>query len=261
MQKTWKEFFLNFKEKRLTSIAGSWVYFFLMALIPLTCLLFIAFRVFGLNIGEKLAENLILEIEQFGSDLISTAGELSRGITIFFAISIIFSGSNLFAKMLSDGEFIYEKKRKQKNSLLKRLFSIGALAVLFLLFLASALVFTFHEYLINSLKFENGLLFTVIIVLLVILFGYLVSILFNLFISPIKVKVNSVLLGSLLSLGIVVLDTVGFIVYMRYFKSFSALYGALSSLIIFLVWTYILMLGLLMGINLNASLIKTRITE
>ncbi len=261
MQKAWKEFILNLKEKRITSIAGSWVYFFLMALIPLTCLLFIAFKLLGLNIGERLAQSISLDFEQFGNDLIVTAGELTKGITIFFALSIIFSGSNLFSRMLSDGEFIYGIKRRQKNNLLTRLFSIGALAVLFLLFLGSAFVFTFHEHLINSLKFNNGLFFTFILVLFIIVVGYIVAILFNLFISPIKTSGQGIMLGSLLALGIVVLDTVGFILYMRYFKSISTPYGALSSLIIFLVWTYILMLGLLMGVNLNVCVMKLKKTD
>ena len=46
-----KKFVKPFKDKRLTTVAGSWVFYFLLAVVPLTFLLVTAFGVFGVDIS------------------------------------------------------------------------------------------------------------------------------------------------------------------------------------------------------------------
>ena len=53
--------------------------------------------------------------------------------------------------------------------------------------------------------------------------------------------------GSLVSLFIMVFGTIGFIVYVRFFGTYNAFYGSLAAIVVFLIWTYILMLGICVG--------------
>ena len=53
--------------------------------------------------------------------------------------------------------------------------------------------------------------------------------------------------GSLVSLFIMVFGTVGFIIYVRFFGTYNAFYGSLATVVVFLIWTYILMLGVCVG--------------
>jgi membrane protein len=53
-----------------------------------------------------------------------------------------------------------------------------------------------------------------------------------------------------------VLGTIGFTVYLRFFSSYNAFYGSLATVIIFLLWAYILMLALAVGVIINMKSYK-----
>ena len=91
------------------------------------------------------------------------------------------------------------------------------------------------------------------------MFGYGIIITLNTFICPKRVKITTHLLGSLISLCIMVLGTIGFIVYLRYFASYNLFYGSLASIIIFLLWAYILMLGLAIGVIINMKIYRHKL--
>ncbi len=261
MKKVIKKVFKTFSEKRLSTVAGAWVYYFLTAVIPLVFLLLTAFGVFGVDIGKDLASRLPEEFRPAGESIIDTAKTASKGATILFVFSAIYSCVRLLNQMGKDGEHIYAIKSLAKRGIMRYAFAFFALVTLFLVFLVCSFAVAFGE---NLFKFSflvddlRELLTAISIAFSVIIVSFVIIILLNLFISPVKLKVSQVALGSLFSLFAVVLGTLGFAIYLRLFNSYNAFYGSLAGIIVFLLWTYIIMISMVIGVIINANSLKKR---
>jgi membrane protein len=64
--------------------------------------------------------------------------------------------------------------------------------------------------------------------------------------------------GSLLALAVWVIASAGFAFYVAHFASYSRTYGALGGAVTFLVWLWIGNIALLLGLELNAELERSR---
>ena len=258
MKKNAKSIIIFLKERRISTVAGAWVYYFLTALLPLIFLVFTAFAVFGVNLNESLVLRLPVEFQEVGEILVTTASKASGGITVFFVIVVFFTGSTLLNQMLKDGEYIYEHKKNYKYSFLRRLFSLIALGVLFLIFLACALVSTFQNIVLSGFNITDSKFSLILIVVSIMIVSFFLINLLNKFICPYNTKFFSFLFGSLVSLFIIVLGTISFMLWLRILKPYNAFYGSLASVIAFLLWSYILMLGLVVGVCVNVRIIDKR---
>ncbi len=249
-------FFNLINKKRITTVAGAWVYYFLTALVPLVFLVVTAFSVFGVSLTSDFVSRLPIEFRSAGQKIIETAENSSKGATIFFFIAVVFSCTNLLNQMSKDGDFIYEIQSKTKRGIFRRLWAIVALAMLFILFLGAAFVFAFGNRALLNVYMGGALQESLIILsfLFVICLGYVIIMILNMFISPIKQSFFGLALGSFISLSIVVLGTIGFTIYLKFFASYNAFYGSLAGVIIFLVWVYICMFGLVMGVVINTKI-------
>ncbi|MBO5713912.1 MAG: YihY/virulence factor BrkB family protein, partial [Clostridia bacterium] len=235
------------------------VYYFLTALLPIVFLAITAFGVFGVNLGEGLVVKLPLEFRQVGQVIVETASRSSGGITVFFVIAVLFSGSTLLNQMLKDGEYIYEHKKVYKYGFLRRIVSLLALGVLFVIFLACALFSAFQNVILSGFNANDGIFSIILIISSIILVSFLLINLLNKFICPLKRKIYTFLFGSLVSLFIIVLGTIAFMLWLRIIKPYNALYGSLAGVIAFFFWSYIVMLGLVVGVCINVnSLTKTQ---
>ncbi len=239
--------------KRLTTVAGAWVYYFLMSVIPLAFLLATAFSVFGINVLNDLVSTLPEEFRVAGQAIAETAENVSKGATVLFIFTAIFSCTTLLNQMSKDGDFIYGITANSKRGILRRLWAIVALAALFSVFLFMAFVFAFH-----SKIFPEGiggnvqkLILTILAFSFVIFFCYAIIIVLYKYITPVKQSLKELFLGGLCSLGIIVLGTLGLAIYLRYFSSYNAVYGSLTAIVVFLLWAYIVMLGLVAGVIIN----------
>jgi uncharacterized BrkB/YihY/UPF0761 family membrane protein len=135
------------------------------------------------------------------------------------------------------------------------------LFVLFLIFTLFAFLFSFRNALLMRLGTGVKNFLTTFFFILVILSGYALILILNRFISPVKLKTSSLALSSFVSLCIIVLGTIGLILYIRFFSNFNAFYGSLASVIVFFLWAYVLMFGLAFGtlicMNMNKKGQKT----
>ncbi|MCQ2386834.1 MAG: YihY/virulence factor BrkB family protein [Clostridia bacterium] len=236
------------KNKRITTVAGAWVFYFLTALLPLVFLLVTAFGIFGVDLSNKLISNLPTEFMGAGKALIETAQNASKTITLFFIITILFSGSALLNQMSKDGEFIYGAKLKNGGGLFRRLFSVVALGILFFCFLGVAFIVAFgSKFFLNIKMFTKRTAFTLILTTVIILSSFLIIMFIQKFISPIKIKFRNILIGSFVSLFIIVIGTLLFTLYLRLINNYNAFYGSLASIVVFLLWSYIVMFGLIVG--------------
>lgn len=253
MKKTAKNFIEFLKERRISTVAGAWVYYFLTALLPIVFLMITAFGVFGVDLTERLVLFLPSEFCTVGEAIVGTASKSSGGITVFFVSVVFFSGSALLNQMLKDGEFMYERKKVYKYGFLRRVFSLFALGVLFVVFLGYAFLSAFQNLILSGFNANNTRLAIILIIASVIVIGFFIIMLLNKFICPVKRKLFSFVSGSFVSLFIIVLGTIAFMLWLRILKPYNAFYGSLAGVIAFLLWAYILMYGLALGVSVNVK--------
>ena len=244
-----KSLFLTIKETRITTVSAAWVYYFLLALVPLAFLLFSAFNLLGIDLFSLLSSKLNGEVRAFIGIVFETAKNVSNTVTVFFVFTVIFSASALLSQMSKDGEYIYGVKNRVKKGFMRSISSIIALAVLFMAFLFAGLIFAFGNMLLNYLPSSSrSRSFLVILVFFfIILFCYGIIILINGFISPVRLKFSVLCTGGIASLFVCVLGTIFFVLYLRIFNGYNAFYGSLAGIVVFLLWAYILMLGIAIG--------------
>lgn len=251
-----------FSDNRLSTVAGAWVFYFLTAVIPLVFLLITAFGVFGVELSMDLVSRLPNEFRLAGESIVYTAQKASKGATLLFIITAIYSCIRLLNQMSKDGDFLYNEKSLRKRGLNRRMWAFFSLVLLFSLFFLVGLIVIFGNQLFAFSYLMKGvrkLISALIFCLVIISFSYLIIVLLNFFISPIKLRFSEVGLGALVSLFIIVFGTIGFSVYIRFFNSYNAFYGSLAGVIIFLLWAYILMLSMVVGVIVNASIYKHKI--
>lgn len=253
-----KEFVDYVNKSRLTTVAGAWVFFFLTSVVPIAFLIVTAFGVFGVSVTKDLISRLPEEFRSAGEIIATTAEKASRGATVLFIGSVILSCTTLLNQMSKDGDALYGINAKHKRGLFRRAWAFAALAVLFLTFLVLAFMFAFGSTLVREKLyfFGNRLYATIAAFTLIILFGFIIIITLNKFISPIKLKTKDVWFGAFVSLFIIVLGTIGFILYLRFFNAYNAFYGSLAAVIVFLLWAYIVMIGLVFGVIVNSKRLK-----
>ncbi len=251
-------------EKRLTTVAGAWVYYFLSSVIPLAFLIITAFGVFGVSITTDIVSRLPIELREAGEIVVKTAENASKGVTVFFIVTVVFSCTTLLNQMSKDGDFIYGQRSRHKRGIFRRIWAIGALAALFAVFLGAALIFAFGNMLFSKLSARgvSGMLATIALFSVVLAVSYVIILLLDNFISPVKLRFSQVALGGFVSLLIIGLGTIGLALYLKFFQPYNAFYGSLTSIIVFLLWAYILMLGLVIGVIVNMQVYSRRkITE
>ena len=81
---------------------------------------------------------------------------------------------------------------------------------------------------------------------------FLIVLLFNVYVCPYKCKWTIFLPGSFLTVLSWSVAVVGFGFYLK-ISNLDKLYGALSAIIVFLLWLYILMICLVVGIIFNSE--------
>lgn len=255
--------FSTIKKKRISTVAGSWVFYLCLALIPLAFLLVSAFNVFNIDVSKIILDYFPEQFKFLGEGVFLEANSKSKGVTLFFIVTVLFSGSALLNQMSKDGDFIYGSKFK-KRGIFRRIKAIMGLLFLFAIFLVLALLFAFSGAIISKVKEKTiaYLVTKVSALLLIILVSYVIIVLLNKFISPIKLNIKEILIGSLVSLFIIVLGTIAFSFYLKYFKLKNVVSGSIVTIFAFLSWLYILMLGLTIGsavivtINKNNKLLE-----
>lgn len=242
-------FFALLKEKRVTTVAGAWVYFFLSSLIPMLFLFVTAFGVFGVEITTDLVSRLPEGLREGGEMLVDTAKSIQEGVTVLFVFTAVFSASALLNQMRIDGNSIYGVCDKKRRGILNRVWAVFALLVLFCIFLLTAFIVAFGERIFLLIPMGRGrkIIATIFAGLVITGVSYLVIVLLNKYICPAKTPIFSILSGSLLSLAIVFTGTFLMGVYLNAVGLTNAFYGSLAGIVVFLLWVYIMMTGLVVG--------------
>lgn len=245
------------EDSNLILISGSWAFFFLLSAVPLVLLTVMAFDFFGVDVSFLLSD-MPAELGEGLKMIVSVASDASKGATFILILTSLYSSSRLFSYMLKDGDLIYGAERRQ-NSLLRKAFAFLALFLVFLVFLVAGVAIILSKKLGFFLSFgaADSLAEKISLNFLVILAAYAIIITLDMFICPLKNKFRAVLLGALVTLAIAVLGSIGFAAYLHYFASYTDLYGNLTAVVVFMLWVYIVMIGLTAG-NVFVSILMKR---
>jgi len=267
ISKAKKKFNLPFKvfdlivENRVTHYASSWAFLFLLTVVPIVCLFVVAMRIFNIDVN-KLILNLPIEIREGVSYVFDIASGNVKGATIFFMITSIYSASALFSRMIKDGELIYMSDRI-KSGIIRKILSILTIFILFVFFMFFSVLLVLNDKITSFLPSGKSFIILTKILLnfTVILALYLVVILINVLICPIKKSVKNILISSFISLSVIVFGTIAFSIYLRLFSKYSNLYGSLAGLVVFLLWVYISMVGLVLAPTFNKAFSTQKLSK
>lgn len=229
---------------------------FLFTLLPYIPIHNLDLRVFQL-LDELMPTSVYMTIKDTLEDILSNkrGGLLSFGIifTIYFASNGVFSMMEAF------------NKNDTRSYFKKRFVALGLVFSLAILLLLGISVFVVGEILLDYLfiinYFENLLTYYILqvsqffLTMLLVITG--ISILYFYgtdkhtrrgFFSP----------GSILATILILATSYGFAFYVDNFSSYNKFYGALGALIAFMLWLYFNSMGLIIGFELNQSIIHAK---
>ncbi len=89
------------------------------------------------------------------------------------------------------------------------------------------------------------------------LVAFFVAVLLNIFACPYSLNFSGAACGSLLTTALWLIFAAGFTVYLH-FADPSQLYGAVAAVIVFLLWCYIMISSLVVGMMYNAMFSEKR---
>ena len=235
--------------KKYTTIAGTLVFFLIMSIVPFSFWLSLLIGKLPVDTEEILSlpvfesvKNVLLYIQREAENATASA-------SIILVFTTLYSATTLFYQMRKSGEIIYDYHRETQGIKLR----LGALILLIVVMAAVVvflLLFALGSILFSQLFSKMWELIADYLLLAVIAF-FLVLIL-NIYICPHKTSVKNFLPGTFLTVGLWTMAIFGFSIYLK-IGNMSRLYGALSAIIIFLLWLYILMICFIIGVIFNSE--------
>lgn len=233
-------------EHKYTTIAGTLVFFLITSIVPFLFWLTLLFGGSGVT-GEE-----ILELEIFGwaKDLLVllrlNAEGASSGASVFFLATTLWSSSGFFYHLRRSGEIVYGTARSKHGWKVR----ISAVLVTFgvLLFFAVAGVVLFAG--MFAIRWLPKWLAYPAIYTLLLVVGFFASWILNGYVCPYRVGASNTVQGSLITAALWLIASAAFSVYLN-FSDREKLYGALSLVIVFLLWLYWMMVCFSVGMIYN----------
>ncbi|MEZ5196472.1 MAG: YihY/virulence factor BrkB family protein [Bacteroidales bacterium] len=266
-------FFQGLFKGSLTTRASSIAFSFFMAIFPMIIAFFTLIPFVPIDNFQHLLLNFIANfIPDSAEDIInSTIIDIvsrPRGglLSITFVLAIVFA-TNGFDSIIEGFNNTYHTletrswiKQKLISSMLFILTSIIIVISIALMTMGSiVLKFLLEQGILTNL-ISLYLLEVVKWVILVAMFFFSISCIY--FFGPAKSsKYRFISAGSSLATILSIFASVGFNYYVQNFSKYNALYGSIGTLLIILVWIYFNALIVLIGFELNASIVQARNTK
>ncbi len=231
--------FLNYLIKnKFTVYAASLTYYAFLGIIPYA---FVAIRIFaalGLSGADSSALSA-LDSGGFLSAIIARTNAAKTGESVISFLVTFYSSTTCFyqLKKISAG---ISNDAKPKNAVILRVASALVMLAVQLVFVLSAVVGVVAD------KVFDKAVYAVLTYFLTLVCVYLSIVIVNFF--AVKSSADSVFLGSLVVLAFWTTATAAFNLYINLFADFSRLYGAFSFVVVFFIWLYLLMTGLVTGV-------------
>ncbi len=235
--------------KKYTTIAGTLVFFLVMSIMPLSFWLTLLIGKLPLDVEKILSLSVFSSVKNVLDFFQREANNATGSASVILLFTTLYSSTTLFYQIRKSGELIYDFHDERTGLKLR----LGAL-VLLIIVMAIAVVFLF-VFALGSFLFSRLLSSTwekIADYGLLIGLGFLLVLLLNMYICPYKEKTSNFIPGTIITLLSWILAVIGFSVYLK-IGNVSRLYGAVSTLIIFLLWLYVLMICFIAGVIFNSE--------
>ncbi|WP_028297231.1 YihY/virulence factor BrkB family protein [Olivibacter sitiensis] len=263
-------FFQEIARESLLNKASSLAYSFMLAIFPGIIFLFTLIPYIPIdNFQEQLLEfmsmilphNAYLAIQSTLEDIVKNQN--SRLLSVGFLMALIFSTNGIHSLMVA---FNKSSLITESRSFIKQ--RLVSIALSFMMVMALAIgmgIITSANYIIHYLETNieiNNSIWTWLIgltrwIILLAIYFFTLNMLYRFgpskpmawrFFSP----------GATLATILAALTFWGFAYYINNFNTYNKLYGSIGTLIVIMVWLYINSLILLLGFELNASIMLSK---
>lgn len=239
-----------FSDKRFSTLAGTLVYFLLMSVTPF--LFWLALLVGEVDFSSLVSHEFFSAVEPVLGYLQSSAVGAASSAGIILVVTSLWSSTNFFYHLRRSGEIIYETKGGRGGLRLRLTALLAVFATIILVAFAAAVPFLSYAVLQNVMPdfVAQG-----ISLVFVTMLAFFVAYFLNLFACPYRIGFDNTVPGVLLTVALWLLCAAGFSIYLR-FANPQKLYGAIAAIIIFLLWCYLMVNSLVIGIIYNGKLLQ-----
>lgn len=245
----------------MSTLPGNLAFFFVLSLIPLITIILLILSIFNISV-----DSLISLIERFTPSDVSNiltsfiSGKGFDGSVGFFNLVALVIAANGMYAITSVSDVLYDVKKSSEIN--KRIKSFILLLIIVALFVFLLLVPIFGNQILEFMKSNNFLSYIMSEVIFVFnLVKWPLSFLIVYFnikliytISPSeKIKSENTSIGAFFTTILWIIVTSIFTYYLKYFARYDILYGNLSSIIILMMWMYLLAYVFVLGMAINAN--------
>lgn len=211
---------------------------------------------------ESLPPDIDAILLSFVRDLeVNSSGTL-LSVSLLGTIYVASNGIKQLVRSINDGISGTEKRGFLSLTLLSLAMTVSLFVLILMLMIAQVVGSNLLDYLFHFLRVPESAFGAISLTLQLVPLGFMFLSFFCLYYFSPKwpaggkppVKIN--LLSALFSMGATVIATKGFNYYVSNFASYSATYGSLAGIIIFLVWLYLFGLILLVGGAIQSTLLS-----
>ena len=235
--------------KKYSTIAGTLVFFLIMSIVPLSFWLSLLIGRLPIQTEEVLSLPVFESVKDILFYVQREAASATTSASVILIFTTLYSSTNFFYQMRRSGELIYDH-HPEGQGLKLRLSALILLIVVMGTVIGFLLVFALGSFIFSRLlskaweRLADYLLLGGV--------AFLLALLLNIYVCPFKIKARSFLIGTIVTVALWVVSIVGFSIYLK-ISNVRRLYGALSTIILFLLWLYILMIGFIVGVILNSE--------
>ena len=233
--------------KKYTTVAGTLAFFFMMSIVPFVFWLTLLFGNLKIDYEQLFELSVCSGIRDVLSYFLEAAQSATAGASVVLAATTLYSSTTLFYHMRRSGEIIYDYRRR-KSGILVRLSALFLMFVILLLLFAEIGIFIFLGNFIR--RIFHTVFAQIAAYILLGALAFLLILILNLYVCPYRVLLRDVVWGSLLTVLLGGVASFGFSLYLS-FGTMEKLYGAVTLLIVFFLWVYLLMICFVMGVIVN----------
>ena len=259
--KYFKTLFKILKKPEMAILPSNIAFNIILAIIPTLTIIALIASSFDISISmvEKLIASIMPEeVSEIIIDVISGKG-FDKTVGLSNLIAFILASNGAYA-IITASDTLY--KTNNKDNIKKRITSLVIITIIITLLLFLVVVPVFGENIINLMHkakiLENYideivLVYNIIkwpVTLLIIYFN--IKLIYTIAPSK-KIKSKETTYGALFTTIMWIVATIIFKLYLQYFARYDILYGNLSSIIILLVWCYVLSYIFVLGLAINAT--------
>lgn len=240
--------------KKYSTLAGTFVYFLAMSVVPFSLWLTILFSRFELPVERVFELPVFRAVEPTFLKIREESARAGRGASAILICTALYSASGFFYHLRRGGEIVYGYTREKSgwkvrlSALGFSLLTMAACALFFAVFGGGAVLFS---------RLFSGIAARIVTYVYFCALSFFLVLMLNAYACPYKTDFVSVVKGTCLTVGAWAVSLVAFAAFLKLGNT-RFLYGALGTAIVFLLWLYVSMLCFAAGMAINSDEFEKR---